>query len=81
MKLKGCSSCNPSFINREFCHEEGCPDHWKDENGVAYPVNCRNCEGLFIPDSDYERYCSIECFSESYGLDTGHIDETAYDEY
>lgn len=36
--LCGCNSCSPSRINGILCHEEGCPDDWRD-----YAKECNEC--------------------------------------
>ena len=27
----GCNGCSPSMINGVLCHEQGCPDAWRDK--------------------------------------------------
>jgi len=59
--MKGCSSCSPSIINGHFCHEQGCPDSWMDENGVDYPIECKECGREFYPHLKYVKFCSSLC--------------------
>jgi hypothetical protein len=52
-----CDSCEALIINGVLCHERGCPDAWKDEIR-----ECPWCGTHFVPESQYERYCSYSCF-------------------
>jgi hypothetical protein len=51
----GCDGCSPSTINGVFCHEEDCPDAWRD-----YRLECRMCGGEFWPEHRYDQHCT-EC--------------------
>lgn len=49
----GCDSCNPARINGTLCHEQGCPDAWRD-----YLVECCECGMEFYPEERGQRHCS-----------------------
>lgn len=38
----GCDGCNPAVINGLFCHEQGCPDEWRDRK-----LTCKDCGTSF----------------------------------
>ena len=51
-----CESCNVLYINGVKCHEEGCPDAWKD-----YKLECPWCGKDFKPETKYQKCCSDDC--------------------
>ena len=48
-----CDGCSPSIINGVFCHEQGCPDAWKDRK-----VICDECGETFYPIEYYQSVCT-----------------------
>jgi hypothetical protein len=30
LEFNGCDGCSPCMVNAAFCHEQGCPDAWRD---------------------------------------------------
>jgi hypothetical protein len=57
-----CQSCQAVRINGRLCHEQGCPDAWKD-----YKVECKWCGKKFIPKDKYQICCSKSCFQSYMG--------------
>lgn len=51
-----CDGCSPCMINGIFCHEQGCPDAWRDQ-----VVECFTCGCDFAPEEKYQKYCSEDC--------------------
>ena len=51
-----CQSCEVATINRVLCHEQGCPDAWRD-----YMKECSWCGQAFKPEDKYMVCCSEEC--------------------
>ena len=66
-----CKSCNVLVINGIKCHEQGCPDAWKEEM-----VECVWCGEKFLPDAAGQKYCCDSCA----GADLGYYvpDEEDY---
>ncbi|MFW6061590.1 MAG: hypothetical protein ACOC93_02160 [Planctomycetota bacterium] len=50
--LGGCDSCSPSRINGVLCHEQGCPDAWRDETR-----SCQECGTEFYPAQRHQQLC------------------------
>jgi hypothetical protein len=55
-----CNSCEAVMINGIYCHENGCPDAWKD-----YKRECKWCGSMFTPEDKYQTCCSDDC-AEAY---------------
>ena len=53
-----CDSCEVLYINGVKCHEQGCPDAWKD-----YERECTECGGKFKPDDKDQLTCD-DCYEE-----------------
>jgi len=53
-----CDSCTPLVVNGILCHEQGCPDAWKDETR-----RCKWCDGVFTPEMKNQAFCSEDCHS------------------
>ena len=51
-----CDQCEELMINGVRCHEQGCPNMWKDE-----VRECKWCGDKFRPRYKWQRYCSDEC--------------------
>jgi len=51
-----CSSCESLVINGLLCHEQGCPEAWKDEKRV-----CRWCGCEFEPSDKDQDFCCEDC--------------------
>jgi len=51
-----CNSCELLVINGVKCHEQGCPDAWKD-----YVAECVWCGSEFTPEFKGQRYCDESC--------------------
>lgn len=52
MPEQRCDSCSPSAINGVLCHEQGCPDAWRD-----YSFECDECGCDFYRSEQFERLC------------------------
>jgi hypothetical protein len=63
MQWNGCDGCSPTMIQGVACHENGCPDAWRDSQ-----VECEECGCGFHPQSRHERFCSTECYGLHYGF-------------
>lgn len=48
----GCDGCNPIAINGALCHEQGCPDAWRDKKRA-----CFECGFDFYPTERYQTSC------------------------
>lgn len=60
LKHHACDSCEVLYINGLKCHEQGCPDSWKDEIR-----ECDWCGQNFKPEERHNAFCSQDCL-ESY---------------
>ena len=58
-----CNSYEALKINGVLCHEQGCPDAWKD-----YERECCWCGTLFKPEGKNQYYCSDDCFAIDNGI-------------
>ena len=58
--MRLCNSCEVLSINGVKCHEQGCPDSWRDE-----VHECKWCGTEFIPDLPFQKFCCDDC-AESY---------------
>lgn len=52
----GCDGCSPSMINGHLCHEQGCPEAWKD-----HKTECKECGCEFAPEEKGQAFCSEHC--------------------
>jgi hypothetical protein len=52
----GCDGCSPSMVNGVLCHEQGCPDAWKDKMR-----KCLECGCSFYPTSREQLLCDPSC--------------------
>jgi hypothetical protein len=50
--MGGCNGCTPVKVNGVLCHEQGCPDAWRD-----YSVPCRECGVRFYREHRLQTYC------------------------
>ena len=57
-----CKSCEVLRINGIICHEQGCPDAWKD-----YLHECKWCGQAFKPEEKYQYFCDGECAEAYHG--------------
>jgi len=57
-----CPSCAQVSINGVVCHEQGCPDAWRDETR-----ECRWCGGKFKPESGWQEFCCDDCAAAYHG--------------
>ncbi len=64
LQHNGCDGCSPSMINGHLCHEQGCPDAWKD-----HKAECRECGAGFKPESSGQEFCSSHCYNQYRGQD------------
>jgi len=71
----GCDGCSPSIVNGVLCHEQGCPDAWKD-----IELECYWCGTEYYPDQKpgHLKTCSPDCYSAYMGFDTDNYDEEDY---
>jgi len=51
------------MINGIYCHEQGCPDAWKD-----YKKECKWCGQEFQPEWKEQACCSRECAADYHGI-------------
>lgn len=51
-----CNSCEVSHINGVLCHENGCPEAWKDE-----VRECKWCGQEFKPEERTQDCCCHTC--------------------
>jgi len=58
MPTNGCDGCCPLVINGTLCHEQGCPDEWRDT-----PVKCFECGFEFYPAARHQGVCQ-DCMEE-----------------
>ena len=58
-----CHSCEMLTINGVPCHEQGCPEAWKDEIR-----ECRWCGEEFKPEQQYQDCCSHSCTTAYHGI-------------
>jgi hypothetical protein len=47
-------------INGKRCHEQGCPESWKDEK-----KECKWCGNKFVPEQIDQKFCDDDC-AEAY---------------
>jgi len=52
----GCDGCSPSMVNGRICHEQGCPDAWRDQER-----KCKWCGSKFHPVDREQLCCGEEC--------------------
>jgi hypothetical protein len=55
-----CDSCEVLVVNNVICHEQGCPDAWKDEIR-----SCKCCGTKFKPTSR-DQYFDDDTCAEAY---------------
>jgi hypothetical protein len=48
----GCNGCSPAVIQGVLCHEQGCPDAWRD-----HEVECYVCGCDFYPEYRNQTVC------------------------
>jgi hypothetical protein len=70
-----CKSCEAMMINGVLCHEEGCPEAYKD-----YKEECAWCGADFIPEYAGQNCCSDSCYCEYNGIDIDEDEETEEEE-
>ena len=58
-----CNGCDASFINGVLCHEEVCPDAWRDETR-----ECEWCGGKFEPEERLQTCCCESCSMDLMGI-------------
>ena len=56
LRANGCDGCSPSIINGKLCHEQGCPEEWKDRE-----VECAWCGQKFFPTEKHQECCDEGC--------------------
>lgn len=63
-----CDSCEAVAINNVACHEQGCPDSWREPFGdhLPYMRSCHECGDDFRPDNKHQKLCN-DCISSIYG--------------
>jgi hypothetical protein len=57
-----CKSCEAMMINGILCHEQGCPEAYKD-----YKEECAWCGQDFVPEYDGQNCCSDSCYNAYWG--------------
>jgi hypothetical protein len=63
LKENGCDGCSPSVVNGVFCHEQGCPDAWRDSTKA-----CDECGCDFYRTERYDSICD-GCRNGNYDYD------------
>lgn len=58
--LCGCDGCSPLTVNGVLCHEQACPDAWRD-----YAKSCSECGCEFMRSARYQVICQ-DCFADKY---------------
>lgn len=59
MPANGCDGCCPLVINGTLCHEQGCPDSWRDTS-----VTCFECGHEFYrTENRFQKLCP-DCMEE-----------------
>lgn len=53
---KQCTACEAAVINGVYCHEQGCPEAWRDE-----VRECGWCGAEFKPESRDQLFCEDSC--------------------
>lgn len=53
-----CDQCEVLVVSGVRCHEQGCPDAWKDETR-----ECKECGTKFKPTTRWDRHCSPCCWA------------------
>ena len=71
-------TCDAARINGIYCHEEGCPNDWRDS-----VRDCRECGCEFKPEAREQRYCSPCCAASATGgtCDCEGCVDAAIDDY
>ena len=67
-----CQSCEALTINGVLCHEQGCPDSWRDE-----VRECAWCGCDFQPEEKYQECCSDSCYNIYIGGEEETIDRSS----
>lgn len=63
MSSVGCDGCQPAIVNGTMCHEQGCPEAWRD-----YARECPWCGALFhATDKSQQVCCSDSCIESYFG--------------
>lgn len=57
-----CTQCEALRVNGVLCHENGCPEAWRD-----YTRECRECGTTFKPEEKHQVFCSPCCNAAYYG--------------
>jgi len=61
LQENGCDGCKLAMINGVPCHEQGCPEAWRDSART-----CRWCGREFYPSDESQPCCSVSCFKSYY---------------
>jgi len=61
LQENGCDGCSPMMINGVLCHEQGCPEAWRD-----CVKECLWCRREFRPEGEGQEFCDDEC-AAAYG--------------
>jgi len=59
LQSNGCDNCNIVRVNGILCHEQGCPDSWRD-----YKLDCFQCGCDFMRTERYQTVCE-DCSEEN----------------
>ena len=60
-RFYSCDSCQALMINGVYCHEQGCPNAWKNKR-----VECRECGDRFYPQERYQQTCDSCLFASQF---------------
>jgi hypothetical protein len=68
----GCNGCNPMMIQGVLCHEQGCPEEWRDIQAECFECGCG-----FWREDRWQRTCN-DCLNPEQYIeepDNGEEDE------
>ena len=52
-----CVACDCLYINGLKCHENGCPEAWRD-----LKRKCLWCGSVFLPETKDQAFCTEDCW-------------------
>lgn len=61
-KHNNCDSCVATMIQGVYCHEQGCPEAWRDQT-----YECKFCGEAFKSKNQHTILCCDECVEAYYG--------------
>jgi len=61
LQENGCDGCYLAMVNGVPCHEQGCPEAWRDSVRT-----CCWCGQEFSPSDESQVCCDVSCFKSYY---------------